>query len=142
MILLARFICDLSLRGLMRDEQFGHRPRYSTSLQLARLVKRIRRNIGEKRLTDAVFLDVAKAFDTFWIDGLYKQIQLNIPVLHSSFNLIVPPSSDVRSVPPDVYVISSGWGESGWTHLPCPLQSVCQRHALTFLPLRVITIRE
>ena len=42
-------------------------------MQLAHLVKRITRNFGEKRLTGAVFLDVAKAFDTFWIDGLlYK----------------------------------------------------------------------
>ena len=31
---------------------------------------RITRNFGEKKLTGAVFLDVAKAFDTVWIDGL------------------------------------------------------------------------
>jgi hypothetical protein len=48
----------------MRDEQFGFRPKHSTSLQLARLVERITRNFGEKRLTGVVFLDVAKAFDT------------------------------------------------------------------------------
>jgi hypothetical protein len=48
----------------MRDEQFRFRPRHSTSLKLARLVERITRNFGEKRLTGAVFLDVAKAFDT------------------------------------------------------------------------------
>ena len=64
----------------MRDEQFGFRPRHSTSLQLARLVERITRNFGEKRLTGAVFLDVAKAFDTVWIDGLlYKLTLLNFP---------------------------------------------------------------
>jgi hypothetical protein len=33
-------------------------------LQLARLVERITRNLGEKCLTGAVFLDVVKAFDT------------------------------------------------------------------------------
>ena len=53
----------------MRDEQLGFRPRRSTSLQLARLVERITRNFGEKRLTGAVYLDVAKAFDTVWING-------------------------------------------------------------------------
>jgi hypothetical protein len=54
----------------MRYEQFGFRPKNSTSLQLARLVERITRNFGEKWLTGAVFFDVAKAFDTVWIDGL------------------------------------------------------------------------
>jgi hypothetical protein len=54
----------------MRGEQFGFRPRHNTSLQLARLVERFTRNFGEKRLTGAVFLDVVKAFDTIWIDGL------------------------------------------------------------------------
>jgi hypothetical protein len=49
-------------------------------LQLARLVERINRNVGENRLTGAVFLDVAKAFDTVWIDGLlYKLTLLNFP---------------------------------------------------------------
>jgi len=49
-------------------------------LQLARLVERITRNFGEKRLTGAVFLDGAKSFDTVWIDGLvYKVTLLNFP---------------------------------------------------------------
>ena len=55
-----------------------------------------------------------------------------LPVLHSSFNFILPPESDVRSVLPDGHVISSrhaGGSGSGWIDLPCPLQSLCQRHA-------------
>jgi len=48
----------------MRDEHFGFKSRHSTSLQLARLVERITRNLGKKRLTGADFLDVAKAFYT------------------------------------------------------------------------------
>jgi len=40
------------------------------SLQLARLLERITRGFGEKRLTGAVFLDVTKTFDTIWIDGI------------------------------------------------------------------------
>jgi hypothetical protein len=76
-ILLARILHEVSERGLTRDEQFGFRPRHSTSLQLARLVERTR-NFGENRLTGAVFLDVAKAFDSVWIDGLlYKLKRLN-----------------------------------------------------------------
>jgi hypothetical protein len=38
------------------------------------------RNFGEKRLTGAVFLDVAKAFDTVSVDGLlFKLTALNFP---------------------------------------------------------------
>jgi hypothetical protein len=63
-ILLARILHVVIERGLMRNEHFGFRPRHSTSVQLARLVERITRNFGEKRLTGAVFLDENKAFDT------------------------------------------------------------------------------
>jgi len=79
-ILLDRILHEVSKRGLMRDEQFGFRPRHSTSLQLALLVERITRNFGEKRLTGAVVLDVAKAFDAVGINGLlYKLTLLNFP---------------------------------------------------------------
>ena len=45
---LVRILHEVSVRGLMRDEQFGFRPRHITSLQLARLVERIIRNFGER----------------------------------------------------------------------------------------------
>jgi len=49
-------------------------------MQLACLVERITRNFGEKGPTGAVFLDVAKAFDTVWIDSLlYNLTLLNLP---------------------------------------------------------------
>ena len=75
-ILLARILYVVHERGLFRDEQFGFRPGHSTSLQLAPLVERIARNFGVKTLTGAVFLDVAKAFNTVWIDGLLYKITL------------------------------------------------------------------
>jgi hypothetical protein len=37
-------------------------------------------NFGERRLTGAVFINLAKAVDTVWIDGLlYKLTLLNFP---------------------------------------------------------------
>jgi hypothetical protein len=76
----------------MRDEKFGFLPRHSTSLQLDRLVERIIRNFGEKRLTGAVFLDVTKAFNTVWIDGLlYK-----LTILHFPYYLVHTISSYLR----------------------------------------------
>ena len=90
-ILLARILHVVNECGLMRYEQFGFRPRHSTSLQLACLVERITRNFGEKTLTVAVFLDAAKAFDTVWIDGLlYKLTVLNFPsyIVHKNASYI------------------------------------------------------
>jgi len=129
-VLLARILHEVNVRGLLQNEQFGFRPEHSTSLQLARLVERITRNFGEKRLTGAVFLDVTKAFDT--ILDRWPPLQANtakFPVLPSPYNLLLPPGSDVRSVLPDGHVISSrhaGRIGSGWVDLSCPLQSVCQ----------------
>ena len=62
----------------MRDEQFGFRPRHSTSLQLTHLVEKITGNFGENRIAGAAFLDVAKALHTVRFDGLlYKLTILN-----------------------------------------------------------------
>ena len=120
-ILLARILHEVSEGGLMRDEQFGFRPRHSTSLQLTRLVERITRNFGEKRLTGAAFLDVAKALYRLDRWPPLQASSSKLPVLHSSCYLIIPPESDVQNVLPDGHVISSmhaGWGGSGWTDLP------------------------
>jgi hypothetical protein len=76
-ILLTRILHEVGELGL-RDEHFGFQPSHSTSQQLVRLVERITRNFGVKRLTGVVFLDVDKAFDTVWVDGLlYKLMILN-----------------------------------------------------------------
>jgi len=69
-ILLTSILYEVSKRGLIRDEQVGFRPRHITSLHLPRLFERITRNVFEKGQTGAVFLEVAKSFDTVWIDGL------------------------------------------------------------------------
>jgi hypothetical protein len=77
---LTRILHEVVERGLLRDEQFAFRFKRSTSLLLSRLVERITRGFGERRLKDAVFLDVAKAFDTVRIDGLlYKLTILLFP---------------------------------------------------------------
>jgi hypothetical protein len=63
-----------------RYEQFGFRPKNSTLQQPARLFERVTKNFGEKRLTGAGFLDVAKAFDTVWVNGYFCNLTvLNFP---------------------------------------------------------------
>ena len=54
-------------------------------------LKIVTRNFGEKRLRGAVFLDVAKAFDTAWIDRHnYKLTLLNFPshIVHTIFSYL------------------------------------------------------
>jgi hypothetical protein len=71
---------EINERGLLCNEQFWFRPRLSTTLQLAPLVERVNRKLDERRLTGAVFLDVAKAFDTVRVEGLlYKLTVLDFP---------------------------------------------------------------
>jgi hypothetical protein len=75
-ILLTRVLREVKERGLLRYEQFGFRPRHSTALQLSRLVERVSRNFDERRLTGAVFLDVAKTFHTVWVEGLLYMLTI------------------------------------------------------------------
>jgi hypothetical protein len=78
--LLATVLREVNESGLQRDEQFGFRPRHSTTLQLARLAERVNRNFDERRLTGAVFLEVGEAFDTVWVKGLlYKLTVIKSP---------------------------------------------------------------
>ena len=66
-------------KKIIPDYQFGFRNSHSTSLQLARLIDLIITGFNKKNSTVAVFLDIEKAFDTTWINGLiYKLIQFNI----------------------------------------------------------------
>jgi hypothetical protein len=79
-ILLTRVLRGLNERGLLHDEQFRFRPMHSTTLQLARLFERVNRSFDERRLTGALFLDVAKAFHTLWVKGLFYILTvLNFP---------------------------------------------------------------
>jgi hypothetical protein len=64
LILLTKFLQEMKERGLLRDEEFGFRPRNSTTLHLPRLIERVGRKFDDERLTGAVFMALAEAFDT------------------------------------------------------------------------------
>jgi hypothetical protein len=79
-ILRARVLREGTKDGFLSDEHLGIRRRHSTTLQLARLVNKGNRNFDVSRVTGAVFLDVAKTFDTVLVKGLlYKITVLNVP---------------------------------------------------------------
>jgi hypothetical protein len=64
----------------MHAKQFGFRPRHSTTLQLAHHTETVSRNFDKRRITGAVFLDVAKALITVYVkDLLYKITVLKFP---------------------------------------------------------------
>lgn len=61
---------------LLRDGQFGFQPRQSTVPHLASVVGRVNRHFEENSLTVVVFLDVAKAFETVWIQDLLNMLTI------------------------------------------------------------------
>lgn len=71
------------------DEQFGFRTSHSTTLQLATITDQITKNFNYNKTTAMLNLDVEKAFDTVWHDGLiHKLMQSKLPkpiikIIHS-----------------------------------------------------------
>lgn len=66
--------------NLLPKIQFGFRKGHSTVHQVKRIQNYITRNKIIKNSTGVVLLDIAKAFDSIWHDGLiYKLIKMKIP---------------------------------------------------------------
>jgi hypothetical protein len=64
----------------IRPEQSVFRREHSTTQQLVKLIDHICNNLNSNIHTASVFLEVEKAFDRVWHDGLiYKMLTLNIP---------------------------------------------------------------
>ena len=60
--------------NLIPPEQFGFRRSHGTELQLLRLVEEIHAALDRKDVANAVFLDITRAFDTVWHDGLIAKL--------------------------------------------------------------------
>jgi hypothetical protein len=64
-----------STKNSIPDEQFGFRPKHSTQDQLLRVTEFASVSHERNHVTGAVFLDVAKAFDTVWHAGLVHKLR-------------------------------------------------------------------
>ena len=65
--------------NILRDEQFGFRPKHNTQSQLMRHIKQITKGFREKRVTVGLYLDIKQAFDKVWHKGLIrKMMDMNI----------------------------------------------------------------
>lgn len=77
-IIQKRLMCHS--QHLIINEQFGFRQGHSTIHQLARLVEHVAHNLNLKQSTGMFLLDVEKAFDTVWHDGLLHKLSDCIPL--------------------------------------------------------------
>ncbi|GFV27857.1 RNA-directed DNA polymerase from mobile element jockey [Trichonephila clavipes] len=79
-IILKRLKEHTDNHNLIPDFQHGFRSETSTNHQLLRLTNRVINGFNGGDTTGGAFLDVEKAFDRVWHDGLlYKMIKLNFP---------------------------------------------------------------
>ncbi|GFX72067.1 probable RNA-directed DNA polymerase from transposon X-element [Trichonephila clavipes] len=66
--------------NLLNPNQYGFTNKLSTLHPLLRLTEHISEGFQKKKSTEAVFLDIQKAFDRVWINGLtFKLISYNLP---------------------------------------------------------------
>lgn len=79
-LILSRLDEHIQRNNILMDEQFGFRKGHSTTHQLARVVNKIKRNKEVKYSTAMTLLDVEKAFDNVWHQGLiHKLVRYNFP---------------------------------------------------------------
>lgn len=80
-LLLERMNRHIFENNIYIEEQFGFRSGHSTTQQLQRVIQHIKKGRSQKKTTIMALLDIEKAFDSVWHDGLiYKLHFLNFPL--------------------------------------------------------------
>jgi hypothetical protein len=86
-VLLRRLKEVVDARKALPEFQFGFRQGHSTTQQLLRLTEWTTRAFNHKKATGAVFLDVEKAFDQVWHEGLLHKLR-SLSVPHGLYNVL------------------------------------------------------
>lgn len=80
-LLYLKIECFANENNIINDTQFGFRREFSTTHQLKRVVQHIKNEKAQRRSTGAVFMDVEKAFDAVWHNGLiHKLLKYKFPL--------------------------------------------------------------
>ncbi|GFX50413.1 probable RNA-directed DNA polymerase from transposon BS [Trichonephila clavipes] len=98
-IILNRIKNHIYSTNFLNPNQFGFTQQLSTYHPLLRLTEKISSGFQRGRTTGAVFLDIQKAFDRVWIDGLiYKLITYNFPpaIIHILYSYLTNRKYKVR----------------------------------------------
>lgn len=91
-IVLNRLDKSLKKSNMRNPYQFGFKKKHNTVLQISRIVTDIITNFNKSKNTVMLLLDIEKAFDKVWLEGLlFKLIKLETPpplikLLHSYLN--------------------------------------------------------
>lgn len=113
-IINVRLMAFAEEHSIINGEQFGFRPQHSTSHQILRVTRHIRRNWALRKSTGMVLFDIEKAFDSVWHDGLvYKLKKFGFPdylcamirefTANRSFRVhVLDDQSDPRQIPAGV----------------------------------------
>lgn len=59
---------------IMAEEQSGFRRGHNSSLQVARIVNAIMTHFNKNNVTAMTLIDIEKAFDTVWVDGIVHKL--------------------------------------------------------------------
>lgn len=73
-VVLSRLKDFVDRHDLLIPQQFGFRPKHSTTHQLLRVTNHIREGLKNQKSTGVIFLDIAKAFDRVWHTGLVGKL--------------------------------------------------------------------
>ncbi|KAG5895751.1 hypothetical protein JTB14_029521 [Gonioctena quinquepunctata] len=100
-IVLERLDEEVEDRNVLPNEQFGFRRAHSTELQVMRLVEDTISSLNSNKSAHIVLLDISKAFDRVWHEGLLaKLIDFHLPLSLikwiKSFLFDIPRSEHVK----------------------------------------------
>lgn len=78
-IILKRLNKVLTTKNIIPEHQFGFRVNHSTIEQINRVTTKIRNTFEKNEYCNAIFLDVAQAFDKVWHEGLLLKLRRILP---------------------------------------------------------------